>query len=245
MWVVVGQVATAADPARTAPRSPRRRSPAAASCRRRPHTIRGRRTRPRSPRGSRRARPGRRAPSWTRRAPSSPAARSASRRRDAAARPASRAASVPQCTNRRTPARRQPASAFSVPVTLPATNSSRVPHWPRWAARWKAAAQPAAPAAIDSGSARSPRTGSAPSRSTACAEAVERASARTRRPSALSRRSSAPPMNPEPPVTNASPAISTHHRQPTQRVADHGTATNPLYRGPSHTTQRGIRTRRA
>ena len=31
--------------------------------------------------------------------------------------------------------RRAPASAFSVPVTLPATKSSHGPHWPRWAAR--------------------------------------------------------------------------------------------------------------
>ena len=62
--------------------------------------------------------------------------------------------------------------------------------------------QPPAPAPIASRSERSPFTGSAPSAPTFCAEASDRASARTCQPSPTRRRIRRPPMNPDPPVTN-------------------------------------------
>src|SRR3954465_7173795 len=111
------------------------------------------------------------------------------------------AASVRRWTKRRTPASRQPRRTFSVPVTLPRTNSSRGPHSRTAAAAWKATPQPSAPARIAATSSRSPRTGSAPSSLRRFADPSERASARTRRPSWTRRRTRAPPMNPEPPVT--------------------------------------------
>src|SRR3954452_13206945 len=121
--------------------------------------------------------------------------------------PASSAASVPTCTNLRTPAAALPVSAFWVPVTLPRMKSERGPQSPTCAAAWNVTAQPSAPFRIASALEMSPRTGSAPSPLTVASERSERARARTSQPALLRRWIRRLPMKPEPPVTKALSAM--------------------------------------
>src|SRR3954468_21509538 len=117
--------------------------------------------------------------------------------------PAISAASVPTCTKRGTFASRAASSAFLVPWTVTRWKSAGSPKSSTFAAAWWNTSAPSAPARIAFTSSRSPRTASAPARSTDSTERSERASARTVQPWETSLRMSAPPTKPEPPVTNA------------------------------------------
>jgi hypothetical protein len=117
--------------------------------------------------------------------------------------PCSSAASVPTCTNLRTPASREARSTARVPSTLTRRNSSHAPHSSTLAAAWKTTSLPRAPIDRAPSFSSEPRTGSAPRDSTCAAAASVRASARTVQPSWTRRSISRPPTNPDPPVTNA------------------------------------------
>src|SRR2546423_170292 len=117
--------------------------------------------------------------------------------------PAIRAASVPTCTNRRTPLSREAARASRVPCTVTCSNSSGGPQSPTFAAAWNVTSAPSVPERSAAASDRSPRTGSAPASVTACDAPSDRARARALQPSRARPRRSAPPTHPAPPGTNA------------------------------------------
>ena len=110
--------------------------------------------------------------------------RLASRPRRDSGWPCSIAASVPTCTSRRTPARRQASTTDRVPSTLTRRNSLHGPQSSTLAAAWKAPRHPRRPPRAPPG----PRGRRAPARRrgprTAAAAASLRASARTSQPSA-------------------------------------------------------------
>ena len=185
-----------------------RRTRAGAWCPRRPRPSAGAAPSPRSPRRSPRARAVRPPPSSPSRAPSSPAAAAASRRRSRSGSPARSAASVPQWTKRRTPARAHAASAFSVPVTLPRTKSSRVA--PLAEVRGQVVGDIAAGGALGH---RCRVVEVAADRLGAELRDSRRRAVGARQgahggPGATRRRIRTPPMKPEPPVTNAALTVA-------------------------------------